>query len=184
MSHSQPQLHTRITGDASKLLTIGSHPGPVTSEPQRWVLYLVNQNHLEGLLKFRWLAPPFQSWRLRNCISSCHKFPGDTDAAGLETTFEPLSSERDPGVPRCAACVENHCLGTDFTKGGKEEVELRGSSVPLCFIRSRCAHAKSLHLCLTLCDPMDCSPLGSSVHGILQARILEWVAMPSSSGSS
>ena len=29
----------------------------------------------------------------------------------------------------------------------------------------------------TLCDPMDCSPLGSSVHGILQAKILEWVAM-------
>ena len=33
-------------------------------------------------------------------------------------------------------------------------------------------------------DPMDCSPLGFSVHGILQARILEWVAMPSSRGSS
>ena len=41
-------------------------------------------------------------------------------------------------------------------------------------------HAKSLQLCLTLCDPMDCSPAGSSVHGILQERILEWVAMPSS----
>ena len=35
---------------------------------------------------------------------------------------------------------------------------------------------KSLHLCLTLCDPMDCSLPGFSVHGILQARILEWVA--------
>ena len=33
--------------------------------------------------------------------------------------------------------------------------------------------------CPTLCDPMDCSPPGSSVHGILQARILEWVAIPS-----
>ena len=32
-------------------------------------------------------------------------------------------------------------------------------------------------LCLTLCDPMDCSPPGSSVHGILQARTLEWVAI-------
>ena len=39
-------------------------------------------------------------------------------------------------------------------------------------------------LCLTLCDPMDCSPPGSSVHGILQARILEWIAMPSSRGPS
>ena len=39
-------------------------------------------------------------------------------------------------------------------------------------------------LCPALCDPMDCSPPGSFVHGILQARILEWVAMPSSRGSS
>ena len=31
--------------------------------------------------------------------------------------------------------------------------------------------------CLTLCDPVDCRPPGSSVHGILQARILEWVAI-------
>ena len=37
---------------------------------------------------------------------------------------------------------------------------------------------------LTLCDPMECSPPGSSLHGILQARILEWVALHSSRGSS
>ena len=39
-------------------------------------------------------------------------------------------------------------------------------------------------LCLTHCDPMDCSPLGISVHEILQARILEWIAIPFSTGSS
>ena len=39
-------------------------------------------------------------------------------------------------------------------------------------------------LCMTLCDAMECSPPGSSVHGILQARILEWVAFPFSRGSS
>ena len=38
--------------------------------------------------------------------------------------------------------------------------------------------------CLTLCDPMDCSPPGSSAHGTLQVRALEWVARPSSRGSS
>ena len=43
-----------------------------------------------------------------------------------------------------------------------------------------CSVAK---LCLTLCDPMDCSPPGSSVHGIFHARILEWVAISSSRGS-
>ena len=47
-----------------------------------------------------------------------------------------------------------------------------------------CMHAKSLKFCLTLCDPMNYSPPGSSVHGILQARMFEWVAMPSSKGSS
>ena len=44
--------------------------------------------------------------------------------------------------------------------------------------------AKLIQLDLTVCDSMDCSPPGSSVHGILQARILEWVAMLSSRGSS
>ena len=39
------------------------------------------------------------------------------------------------------------------------------------------------HSCLTLCDPVDCSPPGSSVQGILQARTLGWAAMPSSRGS-
>ena len=42
----------------------------------------------------------------------------------------------------------------------------------------------SAQVCPTLCDPVDCSPPGSSVHEILQARILEWVATPSSRGSS
>ena len=43
-----------------------------------------------------------------------------------------------------------------------------------------CSDAQS---CPTLCDPMDCSPPGSSVHGIFQARRLEWVAISSSRGS-
>ena len=45
-------------------------------------------------------------------------------------------------------------------------------------------HAQLLQSCPTPCDPMDCSPPGSSVHGLLQARILEWVAVPFSRGSS
>ena len=38
--------------------------------------------------------------------------------------------------------------------------------------------------CLTLCDPMDCSLLGSSIHEIFQAKVLEWVAISFSRGSS
>ena len=44
-----------------------------------------------------------------------------------------------------------------------------------------CVCAKSLQSCPTLCDPMDCSLPGSSVHKIFQARTLEWVAISSSS---
>ena len=59
------------------------------------------------------------------------------------------------------------------------QVTLSGSSPGVCV----CACAVS-QLCLTLCDPMDYSPPGSSVHGILQARVLECVAIPFSRASS
>ena len=55
-----------------------------------------------------------------------------------------------------------------------------GRWADLSLIPHVCVHAKLLQSCLTLCDPMDCSLPGSSVHGILQARVLEGVAMPSS----
>ena len=44
-----------------------------------------------------------------------------------------------------------------------------------------CVHAKA---CLTLCDPMDCGPSGSSVHGVFLARIVKWVVISYSRGSS
>ena len=46
------------------------------------------------------------------------------------------------------------------------------------------AAAKSLQSCLTLCDPIDGSPPGSPIHGIFQARVLEWVAIAFSASSS
>ena len=54
----------------------------------------------------------------------------------------------------------------------------RRHSIPMCVC------AKSLQSCLTLHSPMDCSPPGSSVHGISQTKILEWVAISFSRGSS
>ena len=53
----------------------------------------------------------------------------------------------------------------------------------LLFKESAAAAVKSLQSCPTLCDPIDCSPPGSSVPGILQARILEWVAIISFSNA-
>ena len=66
-----------------------------------------------------------------------------------------------------------------FSLSGKGDVKTNSDHH-----QDACVRAQSLHLCLTLCDPMGCNLPGSSVHGILQARILEWVAMPSSRGSS
>ena len=60
----------------------------------------------------------------------------------------------------------------------------KSSRVPGSMCKHACVCAWSFHSCPTLCDPMDCGLPGSSVHGILQARLLEWVAMPSSMGSS
>ena len=57
-------------------------------------------------------------------------------------------------------------------RGERGEVRTRATSLVVC--------AKSLQSCLTLCDPMDYSLPGSSVNGISQARILEWVAISSS----
>ena len=51
-------------------------------------------------------------------------------------------------------------------------------------LRMDCVCVLATQSCVTLCDPMIFSPLGSSVHGILQTRILEWIAIPFSRTSS
>ena len=64
---------------------------------------------------------------------------------------------------------------TDVVQLAKAKASSRVTSLCVCSIAQPCP---------TLCDPMDCSPPGSSVHGILQARRLEWAAISSSRGSS
>ena len=58
------------------------------------------------------------------------------------------------------------------------------SKTNLSQIQAAAAAAKSLQLCTTLCNPIDCSLLGSSVHGIFQARVLEWGAIAFSNGTT
>ena len=73
---------------------------------------------------------------------------------------------------------------TDWFKIGKGAH--KGCILSPCLFNfyAECMCSKSSHSCLTFCDPMDCNLPGSSVHRILQARILKWVATPSSRGSS
>ena len=91
----------------------------------------------------------------------------------LGTTWgfsEKMSVEAICKFEKSQADVEEHCYS-----GGCPSLFLHPfkSSAQVIFI----ARMLSLQLCVTLCDPMDCSAPGSSVHGILQARTAEWVAM-------
>ena len=67
--------------------------------------------------------------------------------------------------------------------GGREGWDRRNMEV-MEVVNGICCCCLFTLSCPTLCNPMDCSPPGSSIHGILQARILEWVAISFSRGSS
>ena len=104
----------------------------------------------------------------------------------------PLSGlyEMDFIQPPCPPLSSKRQVQTVANQGREETQKQRRSSQetivqgPGSFSKNLCVGAESLQSCLTLCNPMDCSPPGSSVHGILQARIREWVSMLSRRGSS
>ena len=60
---------------------------------------------------------------------------------------------------------------------GVQKWELIDDQIRLTSVEGRTVCCLVIQLCLTLCDPMDCSPSDSSVHGISQERILEWAAI-------
>ena len=80
------------------------------------------------------------------------------------------------------AMTEHHRL--DFTCGWSLCFWFWANILIESLVFTRCVHAKSLQSCPTLCDPMDCRLPGSFVHGVFQARILEWVAISFSRGTS
>ena len=102
------------------------------------------------------------------------------------------------GLP-CSRRVPSGSLSVMYqvrTWHGLENLPYWGSLSPLLFLMGKALELMSsmglwsqkvkvlvAQSCLTLCNPIDCSPTGSSVCGILQARILEWVTIPFSRGS-
>ena len=79
------------------------------------------------------------------------------------------------------------CQNNTLVKEREKEIntaEIRGMDPSAQRSLCVCVYVWVAQLCLTLCNPMDCSPPGSSVNGILQAKILQWVAIPFSRGSS
>ena len=83
------------------------------------------------------------------------------------------------GTPQCLDLTINLLLSGVLPFFNKKV-----NTVMLRAVEPYCVLAKSLQSCPSVCDSMNCSLPDSSIHGILQARVLEWVAMPSSRRSS
>ena len=90
--------------------------------------------------------------------------PGDLPDPGIESRSPAFQADALPSEPPGKPCSIQDC--------------------PLVLLNSKHINCPVAQSCPTLCGPMDCSPPGSSVHGIFQARILDWVAIPYFRGSS
>ena len=155
------------------VLRMGGHPS----------LKMAMQPLLHGLHLAQSTVPckPIWGWGNRNLISSpssifwypVFKSPLHFSLILTVWVFVPMALKQSWGVKRT---VESHMPESD--------ISLSLSSPCHYLLSKACACVLSCFSCVQLCDPMDCGPSGSSVHGILQARILEWVAMPSSRESS
>ena len=100
-------------------------------------------------------------WRPRSPVQALDKY------------WISLQQLRERYILKLQICFMNkQSLGTDFLNGASQVAQWYRSIVLVA------------QPCLTLCDPMNYNPSGSSAHGILQVRILEWVAVPFSRGSS
>ena len=110
-------------------------------------------------------------------VSLSHTISGGDDSPHWFPFPSDSSSFRSPSSLLVASSSKPQCWpGHSAPELLSETLHPQGACVSLC--------AKLLHSCRTLWDTMDCSLPGSSVHGILQARVLEWGAMPSSRGSN
>ena len=97
-----------------------------------------------------------------------------------------MESTSKPATPLVHLCTEPYSCALSpllFLSPYLIKFSLSPRSFLLAYKDAMCC-AKLLQSCPTLRNPMDHSPPGFSVHGILQAKMLEWVAMPSSRGSS
>ena len=130
------------------------------------------KNRLAGLRKGHWLGQGHTSsqWDHQTgkppgpaSMGGCW---GDCGRLGHSVTVKGHCPRRGHGL----------CVPGQLSFQGK--LKLKFSFVKGVCVRA-CVRAKSFQSFLTLCDPVDCSPPGSSVHEILQARTLEWVAIPS-----
>ena len=126
--------------------------------------------------------------------------PGKNTGVGCHVLLQGIfpTQGSNPGLPHCRWIL--HCLSHQgslriwewvayrFSRGTSQlrnqtRISYNAGGFSTSWATTE-AQSEVIQLCLTLCDPMDCSLPGSSVHGIFQARILEWGAISFSGGSS
>ena len=118
---------------------------------------------------------------------TCGNFPFLQMVVALKTLCSQKGLSFSEGGSVFIISFTSHAKST-LSQGGLQSVSEHGRCITAwsCLLstdHSDFAHGKLLHSWPTLWDPMNCSLTGSSLHGILQAKIPEWVAMPSSRGS-
>ena len=106
-------------------------------------------------------------------------------------TYSSTVAWRIPWKRRLVDSVEEESMGSQESQTGLSNWTIQASSFQPMLHSKDCAElclkVKEIEVsqsCPTLCDPVDYSPPGSSIHGIFQARMLKWVAMPSCRGCS
>ena len=140
------------------------------------ILCLVKLSHTERQI----LYDVTSVWTLRNNTNACI-YETEADSQIRKTSLGYQKGEgRGRGTNQCYGINKYELLEQVSNKDLLHRIE---NYIHYLVITYVCC-AKSLQSCSTLCDRMDCSPPGSSILGILQTRILVWIATPSSRGSS
>ena len=150
------------------------------------VMLTLNHVNLSTSQRASMRVPGFQAWEKINGqrqTSGPHaRNRRDFNKAERKNTEVRLARFASGNVSCCLSIFKRQASSSPLAKEGLPLSAFRGFySVTSFSLQGR---VKLFQSCLTLCDPTDGSPPGSSVHGILQTRILEWFAQPSSRGTS
>ena len=146
---------------------------------QTHLLYFLSQSQNQLFLLKSWVSFFFgeQYQKLKSVCQICLLLPGylsgDRAKNNMCMYYVMLHICKYSSIYPNVSILSKTSIYTDISNSSPQQHRLLKLS-PLVLLQS----------CPALCDPMDCSPPGSSVHAILQARILEWVAMSFSKGSS
>ena len=140
---------------------------------------LGNINVIAGMLSPSVMSDSLRPHRLKPFRLLCPwDFPGQEYWSGLP--FPPPGDLSDPEIEPESAALQAHSLLLSRWRSSFEKIGRKGlDHQPKVSKAGKEEEERSevTQLCLTLCDPMDCSLPGFSVHGIFQARVLEWGAI-------